>query len=107
MIFSSEIFQVLSYFFLLWLQNLGRDKGLGLEAENQSINPNVSVEKKENGHQLWNLGLGLLQLIHWTVIGRGRIWLRLLTSKISIGFSLRDAHPLDVDVDQEVQLSLH
>lgn len=62
---------------------------------------------KQNGHQLENLGLALLQLIHWTVIGGGRIWLRLLTAKISIGLSLGDPHPLDVDVDQEVQLSLH
>lgn len=62
-------------------------------------------------NSLQDLGDGpaLLQLFHWTVIGWGWVWLRvcLLGSKISISFSWRDSHSLDVDVNQEVQLSFH
>lgn len=58
-------------------------------------------------HWLGDLGdgLALLQLVHWTLVGRGR--LRLLGSKVGVGLSLRDSHSLDVDVYQKVQLSLH
>lgn len=44
-------------------------------------------------------------MIHWTVVGGGRV--RLLGSEVGVGLGLGDSHPLDVDVDQEVQLSLH